>query len=124
LTTLTSKGATFSKAELSSSLEDGKPMLVAESNISEGEQILSIPDSLWLTQEAVKKSAIGKVVGELEPWTQLALLALVESGEPTSATQIVIPPFPSESESPLFWSSEELAELEGTQLLESTRGYM
>ena len=124
LSVLTSKGAVFPKAELSISIATEQPVLVASLEANAGDTLLSIPEELWLTPAAAQRSSIGPFISGLEPWLQLALWIIAEGNDATSPIHSYVSSLPKSIESPLFWSAEELKELEGTQLLESTRSYM
>jgi hypothetical protein len=99
------------------------PMLVAAKDLPAGEPILQVPDSAWITADTAQKASIGKFIGSLELWLQLTLLLLAEKGQPGSSLSQYISSLPSQPNSPLFWSDEELQMLEGTQLLDSVLGY-
>ncbi|WIA29476.1 hypothetical protein OEZ86_011977 [Tetradesmus obliquus] len=99
------------------------PVLVAAKDLPAGDAVLQVPDSAWITADTAQKAAIGKYIGALEPWLQLTLLLLAEKGQPGSSLSQYISSLPSQPNSPLFWSDEELQMLEGTQLLESVMGY-
>eukprot|EP00882_Tetradesmus_deserticola_P024104 GHRQ01026330.1.p1 GENE.GHRQ01026330.1~~GHRQ01026330.1.p1 ORF type:complete len:451 (+),score=161.10 GHRQ01026330.1:119-1471(+) len=111
------------KLAVANDLATDVPVFVAAKDLPAGDAILQVPDSAWITADTAQKSAIGKYVGSLEPWLQLALLLLAEKGQPGSSWSQYISSLPSQPNSPLFWSDEELQLLEGTQLLESVLGY-
>lgn len=108
---------------------DGSRVLVAAKDIGAGEQVLAVPESAWITPATAQQSSIGKFIKELEPWLQLALLLLAERGSSGKQQQqpylaaLTSSSSSSHLNSPLFWSEEELQLLQGTQLLESVRGY-
>ena len=88
-----------------------------------GQALVSVPASAWVTADTVQRSSIGALVEGLEPWLQLALFLLHESGQPASPWRAYLDTLPSEGAAPLFWSDAELRELQGTQVLLSVRGY-
>ena len=88
-----------------------------------GQALVSVPASAWVTADTVQRSGIGALVEGLEPWLQLALFLLHESGQLASPWRAYLDTLPSEGAAPLFWSDAELRELQGTQVLLSVRGY-
>ena len=84
---------------------------------------MSVPASAWVTADTVQRSSIGALVEGLEPWLQLALFLLHESGQPASPWRAYLDTLPPVGAAPLFWSDVELRELQGTQVLLSVRGY-
>ena len=123
-----SKGVAVDKIGVASNITDGSAMLVADKDISNGEIIFSVPDSIWISPAAVaKRSASGKAASELEPWLQITLALMAEKAaggkggsEDWSA---YLGSAPSVLDSPLFWSDEQLGMLQGTQLLQNLLGY-
>eukprot|EP00879_Flechtneria_rotunda_P027161 GHRR01029036.1.p1 GENE.GHRR01029036.1~~GHRR01029036.1.p1 ORF type:complete len:413 (+),score=108.05 GHRR01029036.1:175-1413(+) len=111
------------KLQVANDLATDTAVLVAAREMSSGDAILSVPDTAWVTPGLAQSSAIGKHIAQLEPWLQLALLLLVEKANPGSKLQQYISSLPSQPNSPLFWSDDELQLLQGTQLLESILGY-
>lgn len=99
--------------------------LLAHKDLYKKEQVLEIPKSMWINSETVAASEIGRVIGRgLKPaWISIALFLLREkalgSSSPWSPYINILPPF---TNSPLFWSQEELSQLQGTQLLRTTEG--
>lgn len=98
-------------------------VIAAAKDISAGDAVISVPESAWITPGLAQQSAIGKYVSDLEPWLQLALLLIAERSNPGSKMQPYISSLPTQMNSPLFWTDEELRMLQGTQLLESVMGY-
>ena len=84
---------------------------------------MSVPASAWVTADTVQRSGIGALLEGLEPWLQLALFLLHESGQRASPWRPYLDTLPPEGAAPLFWSDAELRELQGTQVLLSVRGY-
>eukprot|EP00983_Pelagomonas_calceolata_P022511 708995-Pelagomonas_calceolata.AAC.2 len=118
------KGSQVDKVVVDSSLDTGSAILVAAKDVGAGEALLVLPDSQWLTPQAVSKSAIGPHVQDLEPWVQLALLLIHErfvSSSPAWAPYVRS--LPATPTSPLFWSEEHLGMLQGTQLMENLQAY-
>jgi len=120
-----SKSLDTSKVVVSVNMATNEPLLVAARDCSPGEALVTVPDALWLSPEAVAQSPIGERVAGLEPWLQLSLYVLAEKANPTpgGALRAYVDSLPSSLESPLFWSDEELAMLQGTQLLENVQAY-
>jgi len=124
-----SNKAVTDKVTLADDIATDQRVLVAAKDFAAGEQVLAVPDSAWVTPATAQQSSIGKYVSGLEPWLQVALLLLSERARPGGSSNLQ--PYLSAataggsnvSNSPLFWSEEELQLLNGTQLLESVRGY-
>ncbi|GLC45357.1 hypothetical protein PLESTB_000313900 [Pleodorina starrii] len=123
----TSKGAKLERASLSSDLLTDRPLLIASADAQQGDVLVSIPDSAWLSAEAVKKTTVGKLAAAagLEPWLQLALQLVADRfGSVKSELAPFAESIPEDLDSPLLWSEEELRELQGTQVLQTLGGYM
>ena len=45
--------------------------LVATRTVEKGRELLSVPESLWLTVHTVAKSELGSFLAPLEPWLQV-----------------------------------------------------
>jgi hypothetical protein len=110
---------------VSTAIEDGRPILVAAKDIGAGQTVLSVPDSTWLSPEAVKRSnpQIAKAVATLEPWLQTALVLVHERFVARGEWGSYASSLPASNSSPLFWSDEQLQSLKGTQVLGSLKGY-
>lgn len=102
---------------------DGKLCLVATRPTSKGQTLAAIPQKAWLTQQTVSDSPIGVFVEELDGWLQICLYLLHEQSKQQSAWGPYMASLPKEVDLPLFWSEQELQELEGTQLFTSVEGY-
>jgi hypothetical protein len=124
-----SNKAVVDKVSTADDIATDQRVLVAAKDIAAGEQVLAVPDSAWITPATAQQSSIGKYIQGLEPWLQLALLLLSERAQPGGSSRMgpyLAAAADSSSmvmRSPLFWSEEELLLLQGTQLLESVRGY-
>ncbi|KAL2653570.1 hypothetical protein R1flu_021698 [Riccia fluitans] len=97
--------------------------LVAKRELRKGEELLAIPRKSWITVETVKQSPIGKAVEGQRPWVCLALFLLSERNNLNSPWKSYLELLPAQLNSTLFWSDEELGELQGTQLLGSTLAF-
>ncbi|XP_073119572.1 ribulose-1,5 bisphosphate carboxylase/oxygenase large subunit N-methyltransferase, chloroplastic [Henckelia pumila] len=97
--------------------------LVATRDISKNEVVLEIPKRFWINPDAVASSAIGSVCSGLKPWIAVALFLLREKfiGE-DSKWKFYIDVLPDYTDSTIYWSEEELLEIQGTQLLNTTLG--
>ena len=96
--------------------------LVAKKDIGGNETALSIPKSLWMTYETAMESPVGAFCEGQAPWVALALHLLHEKnvmvGTSTgSMWEAYIKTLPRTLDAPLFWTSPQLEELAGTQLL-------
>ena len=102
---------------------EGELCLVATRPTSKGQTLAAIPQKAWLTQQTVSDSPIGGFVEELDGWLQICLYLLHEQSKQSSAWGPYLASLPKEVDLPLFWSEQELQELQGTQLLNSVEGY-
>ncbi|XP_030546708.1 fructose-bisphosphate aldolase-lysine N-methyltransferase, chloroplastic-like isoform X2 [Rhodamnia argentea] len=96
--------------------------LVAQRDIARNEVVLEVPKKLWINPEAVAGSEIGKVCGGLKPWVSVALFLIREKLRDDSPWRVYLDVLPESTDSTVFWSEEELAELKGSQLLSTTLG--
>ncbi|KAG8056725.1 hypothetical protein GUJ93_ZPchr0002g24658 [Zizania palustris] len=99
--------------------------LVAARGLSRGEVVAEVPKKLWIDADAVAASDLGRALsgGDLRPWVAVSLLLLREAARGAHspwAPYLAI--LPSQSDSTIFWSEEELLEIQGTQLLSTTMG--
>ncbi|EOA37362.1 hypothetical protein CARUB_v10011125mg [Capsella rubella] len=96
--------------------------LVARRDIGRNEVVLEIPKRLWINPETVTASKIGPLCGGLKPWVSVALFLIREKYAQDSSWRVYLDMLPQSTDSTVFWSEEELAELKGTQLLSTTLG--
>ncbi|KAK1290391.1 hypothetical protein QJS10_CPB18g01446 [Acorus calamus] len=82
----------------------------------EGEAVVEVPKKLWINPDTVAASDIGGLCRGLKPWMAVALFLVREKGRPDSAWRPYIDILPE------CRSEEELLELQGTQLLNTTLG--
>ena len=101
----------------------GKLCLVATRPTAKGQTLAAIPQKAWLTQQTVAESPIGIFLEELDGWLQICLFLLYERSKQKSAWGPYLDCLPRHVDLPLFWSEQELQELQGTQLLSSVEGY-
>nr|XP_043606953.1 fructose-bisphosphate aldolase-lysine N-methyltransferase, chloroplastic [Erigeron canadensis] len=95
--------------------------LVAERDIGRNEVVLEIPKKFWINPETVSASDIGRVCDGLKPWISVALFLIREKlRQDDSVWRSYINILPEFTDSTIFWSEEELSEIEGTQLLSTT----
>lgn len=66
-------GVDFAKHAVKLSDTDAGPQLVASRDAPKGDNLLSVPDSMWLTPQSVASSSIGPMVQQLAPWIQVLL---------------------------------------------------
>ncbi|XP_068636532.1 fructose-bisphosphate aldolase-lysine N-methyltransferase, chloroplastic isoform X2 [Aristolochia californica] len=90
--------------------------LVAQKNLSRNEVVLEVPKKLWITPDTVAASEIGRVCEQLKPWVSIALFLLYERTRVDSPWRCYLDVLPRATNSTIFWSEEELSELQGTQL--------
>ncbi|KAI3467309.1 hypothetical protein Pfo_023972 [Paulownia fortunei] len=97
--------------------------LVATRNIARNEVVLEVPKKFWINPDAVASSEIGSICSGLKPWISVALFLLREKfkGE-ESKWKYYVDVLPEGTNSTIYWSEEELLEIQGTQLLSTTLG--
>ncbi|KAK6931266.1 SET domain [Dillenia turbinata] len=117
----------FSKEGVISSKTPVKPGVVPEGlgliatrDIAENDVILEVPRRFWVNPDTVEYSEIGKVCDGLNPWVSVALFLVREKLREDSKWKIYLDVLPETTDATIFWSDEELSELEGTQLLCTT----
>ncbi|XP_027096943.1 ribulose-1,5 bisphosphate carboxylase/oxygenase large subunit N-methyltransferase, chloroplastic-like [Coffea arabica] len=96
--------------------------LVATRDIAKNEVVLEVPKRFWINPDAAAASEIGSVCSGLKPWIAVALFLLTEKSREDSKWKFYFEILPQSTDSTIFWSDEELAELQGTQLLSTTLG--
>ncbi|OAY59454.1 ribulose-1,5 bisphosphate carboxylase/oxygenase large subunit N-methyltransferase, chloroplastic isoform X1 [Manihot esculenta] len=96
--------------------------LIAERDIAKNEVVLEIPKKLWINPDAVAASDIGSVCSGLKPWVSVALFLIREKLKEDSTWRPYLDILPESTNSTIYWSEEELAELQGSQLLRTTLG--
>lgn len=94
--------------------------LVAQRDLSRNEVVLQVPRKLWINQDTVASSDIGTVCNGLKPWICVALFLLREKARDDSHWRSYLSILPQSTNSTIFWSEEELLEIQGTQLLSTT----
>eukprot|EP00268_Persea_americana_P066217 TRINITY_DN8966_c0_g1_i1.p1 TRINITY_DN8966_c0_g1~~TRINITY_DN8966_c0_g1_i1.p1 ORF type:complete len:375 (-),score=67.48 TRINITY_DN8966_c0_g1_i1:335-1459(-) len=96
--------------------------LVAQRNISQNEVVVKVPRKLWINPDTVAASQIGSVCSGLKPWISVALFLVREKAREDSPWRTYFGILPDSTNSTIFWSEEELSEIQGTQLLSTTLG--
>ncbi|WJX50890.1 hypothetical protein P8452_37137 [Trifolium repens] len=94
--------------------------LVALKDISRNDVVLQVPKRLWINPDAVEASEIGRVCSELKPWLSVILFLIRERSRSDSIWKHYFGILPQETDSTIYWSEEELQEIQGTQLLNTT----
>ncbi|KAL7608318.1 hypothetical protein Lser_V15G11584 [Lactuca serriola] len=97
--------------------------LVAQRDIGRNEVVLEVPKKFWINPDTVSASEIGRVCDGLKPWISVALFLIKEKlreDDDYSPWRNYINILPESTDSTIFWSEEELSEIEGTQLLSTT----
>ncbi|KAK2434642.1 ribulose-1,5 bisphosphate carboxylase/oxygenase large subunit N-methyltransferase, chloroplastic [Trifolium repens] len=94
--------------------------LVALKDISRNDVVLQVPKRLWINPDAVEASEIGRVCSELQPWLSVILFLIRERSRSDSIWKHYFGILPQETDSTIYWSEEELQEIQGTQLLNTT----
>ncbi|KAH6815253.1 Rubisco methyltransferase family protein [Perilla frutescens var. frutescens] len=97
--------------------------LVATRDISRNDVVLEVPKKYWINPDVAATSEIGSVCSGLKPWISVALFLLKErfKGE-ESKWKYYFDALPQGTDSTIYWSEEELLEIQGTQLLSTTLG--
>ncbi|EYU28796.1 hypothetical protein ABFS82_12G098300 [Erythranthe guttata] len=97
--------------------------LVATRDISRNDVVLEVPKRFWINPDAVAASEIGSICSGLKPWISVALFLLREKFKgDESKLKYYIDVLPEGTNSTIYWSEEELLEIQGTQLLSTTLG--
>ena len=102
---LTENGA-VSPANAAIKLCEGKDGLglVAVRNISSGEEVLNVPDSLIMSLQAIDASSpLAGWAPKLKPWVALALFVVLERANPASRWKPYLDVLPTTLHSPIFW---------------------
>ncbi|KAJ9549149.1 hypothetical protein OSB04_021692 [Centaurea solstitialis] len=102
--------------------------LVAQKDLGRNEVVLEVPKKFWINPDTVSASEIGNVCNGLKPWISVALFLIREKlreEDEYSPWRNYIDVLPEYTDSTIFWSEEELGEIEGwsfsgTQLLSTT----
>lgn len=97
--------------------------LVAQRDIGRNEVVLEVPKKFWINSDMVLESEIGRVCDGLKPWISVALFLIREKLREDGGGAYwrnYIDILPEFTDSTLFWSEQELSEIEGTQLLSTT----
>eukprot|EP00238_Polyblepharides_amylifera_P015097 CAMPEP_0196582864 /NCGR_PEP_ID=MMETSP1081-20130531/41028_1 /TAXON_ID=36882 /ORGANISM="Pyramimonas amylifera, Strain CCMP720" /LENGTH=476 /DNA_ID=CAMNT_0041903577 /DNA_START=158 /DNA_END=1588 /DNA_ORIENTATION=- len=104
--------------------EEGVGM-IATRNIKAGENVMVAPTELIFSYEAALASPeVGAYLEGLKAWQAVVILLLSErSKEGASKWGPYIKLLPQHLPLPMFWEDAELAELEGTQVLQSSLEY-
>ncbi|KAM7269814.1 hypothetical protein ACFE04_025311 [Oxalis oulophora] len=119
---LTDKGVITPKTPVKPAMVPEGLGLVAQRNISRNEVVLEIPNRLWINPDTVAGSDIGNLCSGLKPWVSVALFLVREKLRKDSAWRVYLDVLPTSTDSTVFWSEQELAELQGSQLLSTTSG--
>ncbi|KAJ4760272.1 Protein-lysine N-methyltransferase EFM1 [Rhynchospora pubera] len=97
--------------------------LIAQRDISRNEVVVEVPKKLWIDADTVASSEIGRLCGGLRPWVSISLFLLRERAlGDASPWKPYLDVLPSSTDSTIFWSEEELSQIQGTQLLSTTIG--
>ncbi|RJE22261.1 SET domain-containing protein [Aspergillus sclerotialis] len=94
--------------------------VVSRCDIPEGEELFAIPRDLVLTPHNSKlNSLLSQELGELGPWLSLILVMIYEflqGDKSTWAPYFMV--LPREFDTLMFWSDEELKELQGSAIID------
>lgn len=84
---------------------------------------MEVPKKFWINPDTIAASEIGTVCNGLKPWVSVALFLMREKklGD-SSSWKPYIDILPDSTNSTIYWSEEELSELQGSQLLNTTLG--
>ncbi|KAK3042375.1 hypothetical protein RJ639_002421 [Escallonia herrerae] len=96
--------------------------LVAQRDITRNEIVLEVPKRFWINPDTVSASDIGSLCGGLKPWVSVALFLIREMMRDDSPWRFYLDVLPECTDSTIYWSEEELLEIQGTQLLSTTTG--
>ncbi|CAA6658739.1 unnamed protein product [Spirodela intermedia] len=89
--------------------------LVAQRDLSRNEVVVEVPKRLWISPETVVADPeLGRLCSGLRPWVSVALFLLREKARGVeSSWKPYLDILPPSTNSPLFWSEQELSELQG-----------
>ncbi|KAL9246367.1 hypothetical protein vseg_019911 [Gypsophila vaccaria] len=120
---LSDKGVVSSKSPVRPEIVAQGLGLVAQKDIARNEVVLEIPKKFWINPDTVAASEIGSVTRGVKPWVSVALFLIREKllGD-ASSWKPYIDILPGYTDSTIYWSEEELSELQGSQLLNTTLG--
>eukprot|EP01023_Acetabularia_acetabulum_P066703 TRINITY_DN9041_c0_g1_i3.p1 TRINITY_DN9041_c0_g1~~TRINITY_DN9041_c0_g1_i3.p1 ORF type:complete len:483 (-),score=67.67 TRINITY_DN9041_c0_g1_i3:370-1818(-) len=98
--------------------------LLAKNEIEKNAEIVVVPENLWISS-AVAKQYFGGAVDKLEGWLQVALFLLAGNKGliKDSVWNTYFQTLLEQPRSTVFWSEEELKELQGSQILANSIGY-
>ena len=128
----------FNRGSTSSSTSSSRSNISSDDNtiIKKNESILKVGDSVWMTAEKAREDADGKcgkilkrlaAQGEAAPaWVELSVYLVCELEKGESSFYAPYLSYLREAtvlESPLFWSTEEVNAIAGSQLLDDAAGY-
>ena len=128
----------FNRGSKSSSTSSSRSNISSDDNtsIKKNESILKVGDSVWMTAEKAREDADGKcgkilkrlaAQGEAAPaWVELSVYLVCELEKGESSFYAPYLSYLREAtvlESPLFWSTEDVNAIAGSQLLDDTAGY-
>lgn len=120
---LSEKGIVSAKSPIKPGIVPEGLGLVAQRDIGKNEVVLEVPKRFWINPDTVLASEIGSVCSGLKPWVSVALFLIREKklGD-NSSWKPYIDILPEFTNSTIFWSEEELSQLQGSQLLNTTLG--
>ncbi|XP_074274600.1 ribulose-1,5 bisphosphate carboxylase/oxygenase large subunit N-methyltransferase, chloroplastic [Silene latifolia] len=120
---LTDKGIISAKSPVRPGIVSEGLGLVAKKDIPRNDVVLEVPKKYWINPDAVAVSEIGTVCNGLKPWVSVAVFLIREKklGD-ASSWKAYIDILPDYTNSTIYWSEEELSELQGSQLLNTTLG--
>lgn len=120
---LSEKGIVSAKSPIKPGIVPEGLGLVAQRDIGRNEVVLEVPKKFWINPDTVLASEIGSVCSGLKPWVTVALFLMREKmlGD-DSSWKPYIDILPEFTNSTIFWSEEELSELQGSQLMNTTLG--
>lgn len=67
----------------------------------------------WINPDTVAASEIGSLCSGLKPWISVALFLIREKKKEDSPWRVYLDILPECTDSTVFWSEEELVELQG-----------
>jgi len=109
---------------LSENVSSEGPVMRTTAPVKRNEVLLSVPESVWLTKEAVLAQDAGGAVyagvKDMDPWIVLALSLM--RGD-SAAARLLMSGDVQALQSPILWSADEVAMLDGTQIADSVASY-
>jgi len=107
------------KVKLAPTLTKGVQGMVATEEIKKGDTVLDIPFSMMLTLKSASAGPLARVISEkqMNPTVIMALHLMNERNNASSPYKAWLDVLPTAFETPMFWTDDDLAHLNGSSTL-------